>query len=98
MTTRLYEPTWRVRALARAKSLEGLPWSDFEQGVIDAWEDAHPGAGIFMAYGICPERQSYINGTIQQLEEAEDLEGKEYRQKVLTAWVRLQWSCEELLK
>jgi hypothetical protein len=97
MTTRLYEPTWRVRALARAQSLEGLGWEDWEQEVIDAWEDVHPEYGIFMAFGVCPERQSYINGTIQQLEDAEDLEGGEYRQKVLTAWVRLQWSCKELI-
>jgi len=98
MTTRLDEPSWRIRALARAESLKGLPWTEKEQEVIDAWEDAHPGSGIFMAYGICPERQSYINGTIQQLEEAKGLERGKLRQKVLTAWVRLCWSCKELIR
>lgn len=91
MTTRLDEPTWRVRALAKAKTLVGLPWTEREQEVIDAWEDVDPGYGIFMAYGIRPEKQTYINGTIKQLEDENADRGK-----LLTAWVRLQWSCEEL--
>ncbi len=97
MTTRLYEPSWQVRALAQARALEGLPWTEREQEVIDINEEYNPGFGIFMAYGIRPEKQTYINGTIELLEEAEGLEGRELRGKVLIAWVRLQWSCEILI-
>lgn len=94
MTTRLYEPSWKVRALARAKSLEGLPWTEREQEVIAAYArhgEDFEGDAIFMAYGIRPEKQSYVNGTIKQLESPRD------RGQLLTAWVRLCWSCEMLI-
>lgn len=97
MTTRLDEPSWLPRALARAEALQGLPWTEKEQEHIDIWEEHDPGFGIFMAYGICPERQSYINGTIEILREAEEMAGRELRGKVLIAWVRLCWSCEMLI-
>lgn len=93
MTTRLYEPSWRIRALARARSLVGNGWTEREQQVIDAYEEVDPGFGVFLAYGIRPENQSYVNGTIKQLENEDITKGQ-----LLTAWVRLCWSCEELIR
>lgn len=93
MTTRLYEPSWRIRALIRAQSLVGEGWTANEQKAIDAYEQVDPGYGVFLAFGICPEKQVYINGTIAQLKNEDITPGQ-----LLTAWVRLCWSCEELIR
>lgn len=101
MTTRLDEPSWLPRALARARSLEGEPWTEKEKEVINAYArhgEDFEGEAIFMAYGIRPEKVSYVKGTIRQLEEAEEITdlGRK-RQKLVTAWVRLNWCCEALI-
>lgn len=101
MTTRLTEPSWIIRALARARSLEGEEWTPREQEVIDAYArhgEDFEGEAIFMAYGIRPEKVSYVNGTIKLLEEAEAAtDRKTRREKLVTGWVRLQWCCEALI-
>lgn len=81
--------TWKPRALKRAKSLEGRPLLPREQEILD-------GFGVeayFMAFGIQPETQKYIDFTIQVLEQARE----RYIGQLLTMSVRLRWSCEALL-
>jgi hypothetical protein len=101
MTTRLTEPSWIIRAIARARSLEGEPWTKREQEVIDAYAqhgEDFEGEAIFMTYGIRPEKVSYVKGTVKLLEEAQAEEDRcKKRQKLLTGWVRLQWCCEALI-
>ena len=94
MTTKL-DNAWRLRALTRAQSLEGKEHSPIQLEVIEASRQAHGEEwAIFMAFGIQPEYQAYINGTINILEkEIEDWPGQR-----LIAAIRLKWSCKELLQ
>lgn len=56
---------WRVRALARARTLKGRPHTPAELEFLKTCEDHWD---YFSAFGIQPETQSYIDVTIRLLE------------------------------
>lgn len=94
-----YKELWKPRALRRAMSLVGKQYTEREQEVIEAnrkglmpWEED---LATFMAFGIRPEMQKYIDKTIEMLEDP-DSESKGWYWAVCAA--RLEMSCEELLK
>ena len=88
---------WKPRALRRAKSLVGEEWTEREMEVIEANKKAYPQDNgkwaAFMAFGVRPEMQSYIDITIELLEE----EPERYKGQFLICAVRLKWSCEILI-
>ena len=85
-----YFSQWKPRALQRAKSLEGRPLTPYESEVADRETDN--GVDYFMAFGIQPETQKYIDYTIQVLEE----ENEKYMGQLVTTKVRLEWSCKDV--
>jgi len=84
---------WQPRALKRAKSLNGKQWTEREQEVIDAYAKHHDDQwATFMAFGIVPESQAYIDTTIKHLESNPDPPTL-----FVTTRIRLEWSCKALL-
>jgi hypothetical protein len=79
---------WIQRALARARSLKGEPRSPEEQ----AFFEEHGPDDYFYVYGLRPEKQGYINYTIQFLEE---LDPNDLGMQCV-AEARLEWSIKKL--
>jgi hypothetical protein len=100
MTTHLDEPSWIVRALERARSLEGRDWTEREEEVIQAYEKHgyKRYEAVFMAFGVRPETKGYVQSTVEILEEAQQAKDiRTKREKLVTGWVRLCWCCEAII-